>query len=244
MGVYASILALVHGRRGTTDPREIVRRLRAPRVAVEPLHRIWFIRTAPAPLGIVRVANVSTTGIGLVRAPGIACAAEGDTITGMIAVVRASYPMTLRVVRVSGDVVGCAFAAVSPRFVAALEDHLRVELGALGDGDVRPGRRRLPSPTVREFHGPGSSELYLVEHDARVALFCLVFHGYYLEGGEDRPVRFGVLSADGSLHDAIDPMIGALDMIEAEQLAMVIRCISAIPGLAPSARDAILQHLC
>jgi hypothetical protein len=164
-------------------------------------------------------------------------------MAGTVVVRDAAYPVMLRVVHVTGAVVGCEFVSPSDGLTAALEQHLQAELADVemvsGSATGLPGTPDVP----HWFRGKHGSELYLLERDGHVLRFSLAFHGNYLEGGHGRPVRFGIIAGDTRMAQHGDGSVRWLEMIDAEQFALALRALSWIPGLEISQRNGILRYI-
>lgn len=230
--------ALAGGPRGQgaagPDPRRA-----APRIRIGPLHSTAFTWHAAGGQVNVPVANLSASGVALLRSalPG----PPGPAMEGLLQLGDRREPVALEPVHTTHDVVGCAFRAPGAALVDAINAHLAAELRALEM--VRAEEATLahdgPGHAVW-FHGGENSELYYVERGGRILRFRLSFLGNFLEGGEGRPVRFGVLTCDRDLARDRAGEVHWLRKINAEQLATTLRFVSSVPGLDPAHRDAIL----
>lgn len=232
-------------RRPSVDARDRA----APRVRIRPLHRVEFLHLSDEGADTVPVANLSVTGMGVLRDPRHRWPEPGGAVAGRLVVGTDHHELSARVVHRTGEIVGCAFTDPPREIAASIHEHLGAELAAAGLEPVPGDELAAPADgTPRVFHGPNNCMLHLVERGGRVLRFSLAFLGHYLEGGERLPVRFGVVTRDGDVtaggHGAGDgdPVLWA-DMIDAELLASTIRFVSAIPHLTPEQRDGVLHFI-
>ena len=242
-----SVRSLLGGKPGLPTPEATGAsgRLRAPRVRIRPLHEVGFLRELPWPAGPVSVANVSVTGIALILGAAEGWPEPGGELAGTLTVGSASFAVDLRIVHRTHDVVGCGFVSPSRALTLAIQAYLAADLEALAMAYVPPRDLAAePDGEPHWFHGHNNSELYLVERRGAVIRFRLTFFANYLEGGEGRPVRFGVVTRERDLSRDERDSVRWLPMINAEQLAATLRFIAAIPGLRPGQRDGILHHIC
>ncbi|MBK9519965.1 MAG: hypothetical protein IPO09_22100 [Anaeromyxobacter sp.] len=217
----------------------------ALRVRVEPLHDISFGWTGDGPPVDVPVANLSATGMALLRGILPEPSGAAPTFAGLLGLGQRRLPVVLGLVHVSHDVVGCCFVDPGRALVDAINAHLAAELSALEMAPVEADRLpRQDQGAAHWFHGRENCELYYVEQEGVLLRFHLSFLGNFLEGGADQPVRFGVLTRDRALDTERPGDVHWFRMINAEQLATTIRFVSGIPGLEPGHRDAILKLLC
>lgn len=241
------------------------------RVRIRPLHGIGFLlgpvnrekdaasrglltvfealrpaRRPPAAPPPVPVMNISLSGIGLLRSALTHWPAPGSAMDGRLVVGSGSHALQLRVAHHTHDIVGCSFVDPPAEVPAAIESHLGTEIEALTMAHLGP--EVLPphdDGTPHAFHGEQNSELFFVERDGRIVHFRLAFLGNYLEGGEGRPVRFGVITREHDLapEHTDHATVHFLQNIDAGQLAATMRFIGAIPGLTPEQRRGVLRHI-
>ncbi|HLD99814.1 MAG TPA: hypothetical protein VJB59_06120 [Bdellovibrionota bacterium] len=234
---------------------------RAPRVRLLPLHRISFRLEHFTRHSVIAVANLSSTGIGLI--PGTLTSAQissapgstqveglqsalgrlpgsGDIMRGHLLIHEASYKLVLRTVHLSEAVVGCAFQEVPRDLSGAIQSYLTAELSGtemqyVGPESLEPN----PEGTPHWYHGKNNSDLYLVENGGKIVRFCLVFLANYIEGGTDRPLRFGSVVKEESLENG--GSIAWQDSFGADTLCAAVRLLTHIPHLPPEHKDGILR---
>jgi len=225
-------------------PRPAAPARTAPRVRVAPLHDIAFGWTGGAAPLELPVANLSATGLALMRSGLPEQTLRGPALTGQLRLGARELEVALGVVHVSHVVVGCCFLAPGPALVDAINAHLATELLALEMRRVEEASlAHHGTGSPHWFHGRESSELYYVEQGGEILRFRLSFLGNYLEGGPDLPVRFGVVTRDRQLASSHGG-VHWFRKINAEQLGTTIRFVSSIPGLDPAHRDGILKLIC
>jgi hypothetical protein len=229
---------------GTVGEAPGVPSARVPRVRIKALRWLRFERTAPEPAGVLPVANISVTGIALLRDAAPVWPGPGGRIDGALVVVGVACPLQLRVAHVTHDLVSCSFPTQTDALIAVVQWAFHVQLATLAMTHVPPDELAPDRDGVPHwYHGEHGADLYLVERDGRVVRFCLAFLANYLEGGQGRPVRFGVLTRARSLAGDERDSVRWLDIVNAEQLTATIRFIRAIPSLPPRHRDGILNYI-
>ena len=225
-------------------PLEADPRRAAPRIRVEPLHHIGFSWTGHGGPVEVPVANLSASGMALMRSA-FGGQAAGQRLQGVLGLGERRVPVSLHQVHVTHDVIGCCFVDPARELVDAINAHLATELQALEMVRVEVGpHQHRGEGTPHWFHGLENSELYYVERAGQVLRFRLCFLANFLEGGQGQPVRFGVLTCDRDLSSDKAGEVHWLRKINAEQLSTTIRFVSGIPGLDPGHRDGILKLIC
>lgn len=233
-----SAFGAVH-RPAESDPRRV-----APRVRVEPLHTIGFRWTGTEGTVDVPVANISASGVALMRSA-FGGRETAAVLQGVLGLGPRQVPVALHQVHVTHDVIGCCFVDPARELVDAINAHLAAELQALEMVRVEVGPKAHGGEGAAHwFHGRENSELYYVERGDQVQRFRLCFLANFLEGGRGQPVRFGVLTCSRDLSSDRAGEVHWLHKINAEQLSTTIRFVSGIPGLDPRHRDAILQLIC
>lgn len=161
---------------------------RQPRVKIGPLHRIEFV---PKGKPRVRLSNVSTQGMGLMRAD-LEGAQAGDAIAGDLKVGERSYPVSATVRHASSVVIGCQFADVAQPLARAIEDYFKIEILGLKLRRMNPQYMKAdPEGAPSWYTDGGSNELYFVSSGGAIRRFHMSILGNYVEGGEKKPVRTG-----------------------------------------------------
>lgn len=227
---------------GETKPeREHVPR--QPRVKIGSLHRIEFLRVGQPS---ARLANVSTLGMGLIKADAES-ANVGDRISGELKIGERSYPTSATVRHASGVVVGCEFNDVTHAMARAIEEYFRIEILGLKLRRMNPQYMKAdPEGTPAWFTDGGSNELYFVQKDGAIRRFHMSILGNYLEGGEKKPVRTGhvVDENDQAGHDG-GRLAKASAMVELnpeasrQAIELARQLIRIVAELEPKDRDAL-----
>lgn len=218
--------------------------LRAPRIAVEPLHDIACRLALAGRTVSVPVVNISISGVALSRGAVAEWPPLGVRIPAELDIVGATHPLSLELVHLTGAIAGCAFREPSDTLVLAIECHFAVELEAAEVVSVHVASDAAADVRSQWYRGRSNCGLYYTRRGGAIERFALTFLGNYLEGGETRPIRFGIVASDTALIG--DPAAGVrwLQAIDAEQLTAALRFVKRIRGLDPADRDAIVELIC
>lgn len=218
--------------------------LRAPSVTIQALHAIGYCRANSRPEACITVANISTTGVGLFRSASPEWPRVGAEIHGDLIVVNRSFSQPLRVIHMTGEILGCEFINPTHALTETIENHFHADRTAVTmKRRLAPGIDASDTKTPYWFHGTNNCELFFIETDDGIVDFRLTFFANYLEGGLDSPIRFGIVTND---HDLGDEASGVrwLNKIDAEQLTATLSFLTHIPDLDAKHRDAILKLIC
>ena len=169
--------------------------LRAPRVAIHPPSKLEF---ASDELGFdVIVANISSSGIGFFCDPEQRWPEKGREFRGNLLIEDETFPLHLKVVRISPRTIGCIFIGDLTALKKALDHHFSVEFSASNTSKVNSEILKTESDgTPHLFRGSDSGELFFVESDGKLLRFQLSFFGNYIEGGDGQKTKFGHVHAE------------------------------------------------
>lgn len=158
---------------------------RAPRVRLSPLNHIEFHSKTPTSSSPLYLANLSASGVGLIRGSFSDWPEEGDTLEGDFLVGDVKYPATLRIVHFSPLVVGCTLEDPSPDLQKMITGYFDLELSAV------TMKKQVSEHDNKWFFGENNCELFLEKDGNRIMHFHLTFFGNYIEGGRDREITIG-----------------------------------------------------
>lgn len=230
---------------------------RAPRIPLTALHKISYLwhkgghnrmclqeqeqeqrKATPIPLSII---NISTSGVALAHSCFEHWPNTGSQLKGSLLISENSFPLALQIIHFTKEIVGCAYVEPTKTLVQAIEKHLLVEMNALKMNPMDTSQLTpLEDEQAHWFHGE-HCDLFYTLRNQQILRFNVVFFGNYIEGGTDRPIRFGVVSEAKDFSTDNSKSIRWLQTLNAHQLESIIRMIQNIPTLAPSHREAILK---
>ncbi len=166
---------------------------RAPRVQLVPLHHVAFKKKgAPAGEPLLRMTNLSATGLGFAKDSAPDWPKEGGTLSGQLVLGEQEFDVTLKIVYITPAKVGGHFIQPPMALKRAVEQYFDLELAALNLDEVRPELLK-PEPNGQPhwFIASDHCELFYVEKDGRVSHFHLHFFGTYMETDESGKLRYG-----------------------------------------------------
>lgn len=161
-------------------------------MAVLPLHNL-ALRLSAGAGAAVPITNISTAGLGLLRAGMEQVPETGGRIEGALELEGRRLDTILRVAHVSPTVIGCAFEEPSADLKAAILRYFEVEISAVEMKEISPAFLKAdPDGTPHWFRGRNNCELFFVT-DSRDGLvrFSMAFFGNMVEGGLSEETRFG-----------------------------------------------------
>lgn len=231
----------------------------APRIQLQPLHRIRFVPTKPM-TGMLAdsrggglalgIANVSLSGIGFTRESVAEWPASGSLIEGELEAGDRKASVTVKLVHVTGRLAGCSFQGEFGVVQRLVLDYFRVELAALNmiqaPADIL---KEEPDGAPHWFHGKNNCELfYVTKPDAPSALvrFQLSFFANYIESGEDGTPRFGTVvedeGGDKPMHKG-STLVCWQDAPEPELIETFVKFLKNISGLPAEIRDELARQI-
>lgn len=211
---------------------------RAPRVRLTPLHLIAY--QFDHDFSRIPAANISVSGIGLMRGSREFWPLPGSMVKGILHVCDSSFPLELKLVHQTGAVVGCSYENPSREVVKSIERHLNVELAAMemvrvDESLIDPA----PDGSPHWYHGQNNTELFYVENNNQVERFNLVYFANYIQGGRNQPLRFGEVVTENGM--ASQELVRWQKSLNAESLSAAIRFLMTIPSVPAAHRDSILR---
>lgn len=168
---------------------------RAPRVRLTTLHNVRLVLESQSD-EVLSLANISTTGLAFFITP--STPKPGMIVAGSIEINGSKYALKLKIVHVSGNIVGCSFDTPSLMLVRAIADYLNVEITAIQMTTVpQDSLNAEPEGTPHWFYGNNNCDLYYLSNGNEIVRFQLSFFGNHIEGGASIPLRTGHLVEDG-----------------------------------------------
>ncbi len=212
----------------------------APRVKIIPLHRISFKSLNPARVLPLGVRNISSTGFGLIPPP-VAWETRPDSLVGQLTIGAEQLDIAARIVHLSQAIVGCQFQGDTAALSRLLEEYFKVELNALKARQINPAvLKQDPRGTPHWFVAENNSELYYVEKDGALVHFRLSVFGNSIDGGEGKPVTFGIEESDRTPEGDIrkgSVLIQTTQSLPREIVETAIRFIESIEKAPREVKD-------
>jgi len=173
---------------------------RAPRIQLTALHDIKLLRSDPPAEGPIGIANLSISGIGLLKKEAPSWPAPQSIIKGDLTLdsAKEKIPLEMLTVHISEQIVGCAFLDPGNSLLRkTILRYFEAELAALT-------MTRVPDAMLQQdesgqpswYHGENNCELYLTSNSQGISHFNLCFFGNYFEGGQGQKTRFGHVIED------------------------------------------------
>jgi hypothetical protein len=171
---------------------------RPPRINLMRLHAVSFDMDDPYKQAGLGVANISRTGIGFL-ADHSQWPQAGDTVHGMLNILQAKLPTTLRVVHVTSVVAGCHFTVIGQEYSEILSHYFDAELDAIQLAKINPAYlKQDPNGTPIWFKGLDSSELYIVHRENHIVSFSITFLGNTIRWSESSASpQYGIAQYSG-----------------------------------------------
>ena len=145
---------------------------------------------------ILKVANLSASGVGAIPEAGMQLPNKGDRMTGSMVFPDGKFPVTMKVAHASDLAIGCAFVEEFTNLKNEILRYFSVELAAKELVEVNADiLKSEPDGAPRLFRGRKNCELFLVENDGKIVRFQLSLFGNYIEGGEGLKTKLGFLAS-------------------------------------------------
>jgi hypothetical protein len=221
---------------------------RAPRVPLLPLHRVEFRARDGMAASALRLANISTSGMGLLRDSGDGWPDVGAVISGDLAFEETIHAVSARIVHRSERVVGTAFVAPTPALRALVNRYFQVELEAVSMVETPPDMLQAEADgTPRWLHGANNCELFFVTRVDEIARFQITIFGTFIEWlGGDNPPRVGEVVEDESATKVRykgSALVGRLRGSRDELLKIAERFVLGILHLSEAQKAFIAERL-
>lgn len=169
---------------------------RRPRVRITALHRILFQWAKSGSEQPTALGNISTQGMGLLRADA-PDAARGEWVEGRLIVSNDEFRVSGEVRHLSDSIVGCRFNGSFDELSLAIERYFRIEICALRLKQVDEAYlKKDPAGRVSWFTDGRQNEVYFVTDDSGIRSFHVSFLGNYIEGGRGKLLRCGHIIED------------------------------------------------
>ena len=194
--ILKKIFSSSKGKTGESSEKK--RRERAPRVRISALHNIFFIPKENAVGAKVKIANISVTGVGLLRESSQNWPDAGAVIAGHFEVNQAEkVPVEFTVVHASEKVIGGQFRPPADPVRKLVNSYFKYEVMALDMALVDPKLLKEEKDGKSHlFRGDNNCELFFIEHEGQIRRYTFTFFGNIMEWSEGRPVKFGYMVFD------------------------------------------------
>jgi hypothetical protein len=217
---------------------------RDSRVVVVPLESLTFRFTSKPVLGTCPVLNISTNGLGLLRARGQLFPGPGEVLRGVLVFPNREVDVEIKIVHLGPMIVGCQFIDLSENGLKQVEAYFAAELSGMGLTAVNPAiLKKEPLGKPRLYRGRNNCELFFVEHKGKVIRFELSFFGNFIEGNSDGRVRFGYLEDDDRGSKARykgTTLVRLVSGMPRETVDAACRLVDHVTELEPELRDQII----
>lgn len=254
MGILQKLMGAIKagdgmGPEGVSEQvQKLMPQQRAPRVQISWLHHLCFRPEGSFGSQPVRVANLSTSGIGLICLSPSDQPAAGSVIRGALDFSGDRIPVIMEVVHGKNSIVGCKFEGDEGRLVDTIKRYLEVELLALSVIYYSPAEiGQVPQGTPYWFHGGDRCGLFFLVDGMTITRFHLYFYANYFLGGEDGPTRYGKIappSAPGVGHRFVEPsMVDWEVQVPQNMIDVAIKFLTNIKQLTPEHRTIIIEKL-
>lgn len=191
MSILRKILGLTE-----TPVREKIPR--APRIRLQAIHHV--VLTSPRWDGqVMKVINVSTTGLGVEDVGRPEDLIVGTLIPAMLTLSDKTYPVLLKVAQISQGLVGLAYEGDIRNIQNGVFEYFVAEISGMEVNEVNPKLLKPDSRgEARWFFGSNNSEIYLTKQDEKLTYFHITLLGNYVECYADKAPKFGyVVSQEG-----------------------------------------------
>lgn len=218
---------------------------RASRVRLMPLHDVYF-----RPLGEtgepVVVANLSSTGMGLVRETGRFWPQPEAMVQGELVLPRKTFKVQIKVVRNTPSIVGCAFLSTPTELFDAIQEYFKVELNALQLSEVKQEiLKEETDGTPKLYRSAKNCELFIVEAEGQIVRFQLSFLGHFFEGARGQPLKYGFIHGDDKEKPKYkgSSLVRFTSNVPTDVLEAATKFILNVEGLSKNYRETIERAL-
>lgn len=222
------------------------RNSRAPRVRIGPLHEASF--SSPGLTSTLGLGNLSVSGVGLIRTGNEPVPEVGTVLQGRMKLGWREFDCSMRLVRSTPQILGCAFETPSIEFTKWIHDYFEIELTATTLTRAPASVLQAdPNGAPNWLHGSNQCEVYFVARpDGSLASFNMSFFGNYIEGADGKKTRFGKVegSEDSDKPSYKESSLIRWDASIAVDLKSVAKqFISHLESLSESERAALLRGI-
>jgi len=174
---------------------------RAPRLRIHPLKNVEFRLEGSKEARPFRVANLSASGIGILKDPAtdptFVWPPIGQSLKGAIATRNQAVAVTVEIVHSHLAVVGGRFLDNLTAISAFVSKWFRTELKAVRLTEVNAAvLKKPPRGTARWFQDGSGNELYWVAIDGKIDYFRVVFMGNIVERLSTGALRTGMVESE------------------------------------------------
>jgi hypothetical protein len=221
--------------------------LRAIRIRLEPLHAAAIELRDPQGAGFpAQVANISSTGLAILAAPGIDWVQPGSALPARLTLAGQPFEVQLETVWRKAQTVGFRFQEPSLSAMrSAIPRYFAAELAAGRTHAVPPSvLKAQPDGDPALIMGDNGCELFLVMREGRLVRFTLTFFGNYVEGGDGGETRYGTVAEN----ERAGPRYRGTDLIQwgkadPEVVQNMRRFVLGVSQLTDAQREALLAAL-
>lgn len=232
----------------------------APRVLLQPLHRISFsargkcasqLAESRADALELGIANVSLSGIGFTRESAQAWPDPGTLLVGELEAEGNKVEVEAKLVHLTGRVAGCSFHGNIVPIQKLVLDYFRVELAGLNmlhaPDDVLKAET---DGTPHWYHGRNNCELFYVaklgEPEALVR-YQLSFFANYVEGVVGGHPRFGTVVEDhddtGKPKHKGAELVSWAEAPDPQLIETIVKFLRHVPGLPVPVREELAKQI-
>lgn len=172
---------------------------REPRFRVLPLHKITFEMRVGVDVVQLRVANLSTQGIGLIWNRGIMDPLQ--KFEGKLNIAGKEFVATVETRHQTHQFLGCLFIDPGSRLSQEIREYLKLEMHAIKLQRIEKNKNKADQRgEIYWYTDKKRSEIYFIRNHDRVVYFHLTFLGFYVEGGDREHIRTGKVSSNVGGH--------------------------------------------
>lgn len=214
------------------------------RIRILPIHGVKFFRKNESKP--VELINLSVGGVGFLRSTIEPAPNPSESVHGYFLFKNKQYPVSLRVLHASPNVVGCIFEGDNKPIRDMIFEFFSVELSAARMKEVKSSvLKAVEDGKPRLYRDEGNCELFLVEDGEGLLRFTLTFYGNYIDCDEKTGLTFGLIeeNAEGEFEYLDSAGIKHLPSLPEEIMQAAVRMVDGIDGLPEKLRTAILEKL-
>ena len=231
----------------TKGPENKPKIARAPRIRVKPLHDVvWKVQSETNSVAReLPVTNLSVSGlaldlsgIALNEPPLLGLDQVGAKRKGQLKLKNEQIAVEIEVVRVTSNFVGVRFIESLGNLRNRINRYFETELLAIEMKRVDPKFLRADTSEGEPhwYRSSDGAELFLITQENDLKRFTLSFLGFYFEGQEGEPLRFGTIDREFEIDSkrfVEDDSIRFESIIPFEAKGSALRLIEGIEELEP-----------
>jgi len=167
---------------------------RPPRVELKPIEGLYFIMQTPLVSPKIKIANISTNGVGFFKESIQNWPKAGEFITGVFFIQENKHQIDLKVIHTNNKIVGCQFIGDFTNLEMHIEEYLEIELTALKLTSISTKKLDKKGDEMPIWlYGPKNCELYLLHDSKQITHFALTVFGVYYEWFEGEKIKKGYI---------------------------------------------------